>query len=168
MKFRVSVCSLSLFLMLNIAVAAEEKIDDDPVATIESFFTAISGGIGEKRDLKHILSHFHDDARYWFAQDQGEDMSAVTVKSRESLKDALEPWEERGFFERIISAESNIYGRLAHVLVAYEITGPNRPEPVRGLDSVQMFHDGEKWLILSMYWQSQWEGLPRPETVIER
>jgi hypothetical protein len=41
---------------------------------------------------------------------------------------------------------------------------PNDPKPfMRGINSIQLFHDGTRWWIVSIYWQQEGPEHPVPE-----
>jgi hypothetical protein len=49
------------------------------------------------------------------------------------------------------------FGQIAHVWSTYESRrDPSDPEPfMRGINSIQLFDDGKRWWILSIYWQHE-------------
>lgn len=47
------------------------------------------------------------------------------------------------------------YGSVAHVSSAYDSRWSPDEEPfIRGTNSVQLFHDGARWWIMSMIWDN--------------
>jgi hypothetical protein len=68
-----------------------------------------------------------------------------------------EPLLNAGFYETEIARRTEQFGRIAHVWSTYESRhDPRDPAPfMRGINSFQLFHDGKRWWILSVYWQHE-------------
>ena len=62
-----------------------------------------------------------------------------------------------GFYEKEISRKVEQFGRIAHVWSTYESRhDPADPKPfMRGINSIQLFHDGKRWWIVNIYWQHE-------------
>ena len=77
----------------------------------------------------------------------------------------VEPYfAEHGFYEKEIARRIEQFGRIAHVLSTYESRhNPDDPEPfMRGINSIQLFYDGARWWIVTIYWQHQSTEHPIP------
>ena len=70
----------------------------------------------------------------------------------------------QGFHEREITRRSERFGRIVHVWTTYEsLHTLSDPQPfARGINSIQLFHDGSRWWILSVYWQGESPSEPIP------
>jgi hypothetical protein len=70
-----------------------------------------------------------------------------------------------GFFEKEIARRTEQFGQIAHVWSTYESRhNANDPKPfMRGINSIQLFYDGTRWWIVSIYWQHQSGEHPVPE-----
>ena len=68
-----------------------------------------------------------------------------------------EPILQQGFYETEIARRTEQFGRIAHVWSTYESRhDPSDPAPfMRGINSFQLFNDGKRWWILSVYWQHE-------------
>jgi hypothetical protein len=64
---------------------------------------------------------------------------------------------EHGFYENEIARRTEQFGRIAHVLSMYESRhNPNDPEPfMRSIKSIQLFDDGNRCWIVTIYWQQE-------------
>ncbi len=62
-----------------------------------------------------------------------------------------------GFYEKEIARRVEQFGQIAHVWSTYESRhDPSDPSPfMRGINSIQLFNDGGRWWILSIYWQHE-------------
>jgi hypothetical protein len=70
----------------------------------------------------------------------------------------VEPYfAEQGFYETEVARRTEQFGHIAHAWSTYESRHhPDDPEPfVRGINSIQLFHDGSRWWIVSIYWQQE-------------
>lgn len=78
------------------------------------------------------------------------------------------PYRDTGFHERIIGTRIESFGGIAHAFVAFEGFVPGRPEALsRGLDSLQLVHDGEVWRLVSFTTQYENEGLKLPQRFVD-
>ena len=73
------------------------------------------------------------------------------------------------FYEVEIARQEFRFGDIAHVLSAYEArTAPAPAGKVlrRGVNSIQLMHDGERWWILSTIWDNEREGVTLPPELV--
>ncbi|MFL6543252.1 MAG: hypothetical protein ACJ8I9_08800, partial [Chthoniobacterales bacterium] len=77
----------------------------------------------------------------------------------------VEPlFEKNGFYENEIARRVEQFGQIAHVWSTYESRhDPNDAAPfMGGINSIQLFNDGSRWWILSIYWQHESNQHPIP------
>jgi hypothetical protein len=68
------------------------------------------------------------------------------------------------FYEVEIARKEFRFGAMAHVLSAYEgRETPNGKLIKRGINSIQLFHDGTRWWVVSIMWDNEREGVELPE-----
>ena len=136
---------------------------------IAAIYDVISGPAGQKRDWERERSLFIPGARLIpTATVPGKtDVDlAPLVLDIEGYIARVEPlFEKEGFYEREIARRAEQFGRIAHVWSTYESRhNPNDAEPfMRGINSIQLFNDGNRWWILSIYWQHESSQHPLPE-----
>jgi hypothetical protein len=138
-------------------------------AIINAVYDGISGPAGEKRDWDRERSLYIPGARLiptaMKAGGQGIDL-APHVLDIEAFIARVEPFfEKEGFYEKEISRRTEQFGQIAHVWSTYESRrDPSDPEPfMRGINSIQLFNDGTRWWIVSIYWQQEEPQHPIPE-----
>ena len=130
-------------------------------AIITAAYESISGPAGQKRDWNRVRSLFIPDARLIpTAKHAGKhDVGlAPQVLNVESYIARVEPYfQANGFFEKEIARRTEQFGRIAHVWSTYESRhNPDDPEPfMRGINSIQLFDDGSRWWIVTIYWQHE-------------
>jgi hypothetical protein len=74
-------------------------------------------------------------------------------------------FEANGFYEKEIARHIEQFGQIAHVWSTYESRHhPDDAQPFgRGINSIQLFNDGKRWWIVSVYWQQETEAHPIPQ-----
>ena len=96
---------------------------------------------------------------------QADGSSLARVLSVEDFINAVEPrTKEEGFFEREIHRRVERFGSVAHVFSSYESRHARddvRPF-VRGINSIQLFFDGKRWWVVTIFWDSERPDQPIP------
>ena len=138
-------------------------------AIVAAAYDVISGPAAKKRDWERERALFWPGARL---------IPTATVPGRndvglaplmldvEGYIDRVEPiFAKSGFYEKEIARRIEQFGRIAHVWSTYESRNdPGDAEPfMRGINSIQLFNDGKRWWILSIYWQHESPQHPIPE-----
>jgi hypothetical protein len=73
-------------------------------------------------------------------------------------------FETNSFYEVEFARRTFVFGGIAHVLSAYEgRRSPGEPPFLRGVNSLQLFHDGTRWWVLSIAWDNERPGNPLPD-----
>lgn len=173
-----SVILLVLFLSLPVHSAVFPFSHDNPTelgggrksfrasdgASIDAIITAmyacISGPAGAERDWKRFRSLFIPEARLEAVIWRGEGNISLRVFSvEEYIRTAGEYLRKNSFYEREIARRSDEFGAIAQVFSTYEaFAATDSPVPLkRGINSVQLFHDGQRWWIVSILWNDERE-----------
>ena len=149
--------------------AADPKDVESIDAIIAASYEVISGPVGKKRDWNRERSLFIPGARLIpTATVPGKtDVDlAPLVLDVEGYIARVEPlFEKEGFYETEVARQVEQFGQIAHVWSTYESRrDPSEAEPfMRGINSIQLFNDGKRWWILSIYWQHESKQHPLPE-----
>lgn len=148
----------------------------DDVGSIDAIIAAayelISGPAGKKRDWDRLRSLFFPGARLIpTAKEAGRDDVdlAPNLLDVDGFIARVEPaFEKAGFYETEIARRVERFGQIAHAWSTYESRrDPNDPKPfMRGINSIQLFNDGKRWWILSIYWQPETVEHPIPENYL--
>jgi len=73
-------------------------------------------------------------------------------------------FEANDFYEVEIARRTFQFGGMAHVLSAYEgRRSPGEKPFLRGVNSIQLFHDGRRFWVLSILWDNERPGLNLPD-----
>jgi hypothetical protein len=147
------------------ASAPETRKED--VASMEAILAAlydvISGPAGQARDWNRFRSLFAPGARLIPTGRTPEGQARITVIDPEGYITRSSTALSQGFFEKEISREVDRFGAIAHVFSTYEARrkADDTQLLARGINSIQLFNDGTRWWIVSIYWQAE-----RPDTQI--
>ena len=140
-----------------------ESID----AIIAAAYDVISGPSGKKRDWNRERSLFYPGALIApTASVPGRndvDLEPQMLDVEKYIA-RVEPLLQQGFYESEVARRTEQFGRIAHVWSTYESRhGLSDLEPfMRGINSFQLFNDGKRWWILSVYWQQENAEHPIP------
>ena len=150
---------------------SKSEANPSDVSSIDAIVTAaydsISGPAGEKRNWDRERSLYYPGARLiptarpvtsdeW--QVTSENKIAPQILDIEGFIARVEPFfKENGFYEKEIARRTEQFGQIAHVWSTYESRhNADDPEPfMRGINSIQLFHDGSRWWIVTIYWQQE-------------
>lgn len=128
-------------------------------AIITATYEVISGPAGKKRDWDRERSLYYPGARLIPTAKPGStDGLAPQMLDVDGFIARVEPYfAEHGFYEKEIARRTQQLGHIAHVWSTYESRhSANDPEPFsRGINSIQLFYDGTRWWIVSIYWQQE-------------
>ncbi|WLT30996.1 hypothetical protein [Geothrix sp. PMB-07] len=91
----------------------------------------------------------------------------VDIWDHQRLVDETEPMVRAGFREREIHRVTHRYGNIATVLSTYETESGPEHTLSRGVNSLQLYHDGRRWWIASVTWQSETKEHPIPVELLK-
>lgn len=163
--------SVLLLVLLTRPVAAQEtwRVSREASASdvnsvdaiIAAFYDIVSGPAGQPRDWTRDSTLYLPGARFTIASD-GANATARTVDHATFARETA-PALERGFFEMEIHRVTRGFGPMVNVFSTYEWrTAADGPLGGRGINSIQLFHDGTRWWITSAMWASETPGRPIP------
>ena len=173
---RCCVAAAALALAAPSLLAAQEAPTDraeadpadveSPQALVAAVYDVISGPAGEARDWDRFRSLFAPEGRLIPSGRRPDGSAGYAVRTvEEYVEGASRAFAETGFFERELHAETERYGDMAHVWSTYESRrSPDDAEPFqRGINSFQLWFDGDRWWVLHVFWHAEREGAPIPE-----
>ena len=144
------------------APADVESVD----AILTAVYDAISGPAGEARDWDRFRSLFIPGARLIPTSGPSPQGYGRAVWSPdEYIERAGAGLQRNGFFEREIHRVEERYGPVVHAFSTYESRRTAAdPDPfARGVNSFQLFWDGSRWWVVSIFWYGETETHPIPE-----
>ena len=145
------------------------------VGSIESIIAAlyavISGPPGANRDWDRFRSLFTSGARLIVAAPSPEGRVPSRSMTVEEYVVAADPFLKRdGFWEREIARRVERYGNVAHVFSTYEsrVTTADSPPFSRGINSIQLVTNGERWWVVTILWDFERPGNEIPAEYLPR
>jgi hypothetical protein len=130
--------------------------------TVAAIYECISGPAGAPRDWARFRFLHRPEALSLRTVIDADGRPRAEVFGVEGYIANVEPFFARnGFFEREIGRRIERFGQVAHVWSRYEArSDPDSPALLkRGANSIQLFHDGERWWVVSTIWDNERPGL---------
>ena len=135
-------------------------------AIIAALYDVISGPAGQPRNWDRFRSLFIPGARLIPATTRTPE---GTVRPRvltveDYIAGAGPGLERNGFFERELSRTSETFGSVTHAFSTYDSKRtPQDEKPfARGINSIQLMKDGNRWWVVNVYWDSERANNPIP------
>jgi len=138
---------------------------------LEALYDVISGGKGEKRNwdrFRHLYTAFAKLIRS--TKNETGVVECQVHTPEDYIQNTANYLEENGFYEKEIHRVVERYGSLVHVFSTYESYQSLSDEKpfMRGINSIQLLDDGERWWVVQVYWLHETEELPLPVKYLPR
>lgn len=144
-------------------------------AIIAAAYDVISGPSGKERNWDRERSLFIPGARLIptskepgsVERDQDSFLQGLDV---EGYIERVTPYfAKNGFYEKEIARRTEQFGNIAHVWSTYESRHHiDDPEPfMRGINSIQLLYESNRWWIVTIYWQHESAEFPIPERYLD-
>jgi hypothetical protein len=146
------------------AQAAKPEDVATPEAIVAALYDVISGPKGKARDWSRFRSLFAQGARMIPSGKRPDGTGGYRVLSPdEYITHSEKLLMESGFREKEIHRTEERFGPLVHVFSTYEGLREGDAKPfVRGVNSIQLVHDGKRWWVLTVAWTPETPELPLP------
>ena len=135
-------------------------------AIIAALYAVISGPAGAPRDWDRMRSLFAPDGRMAAIGMRPDGSYPLRMMTPDDyIARNTKAFATMGFFETELARRTETFGQIAHVLSTYEArhaAGDARPF-MRGVNSIQLVHDGKRWYVLSVLWRGEDAQLQLPE-----
>lgn len=134
-----------------------------PHAVVQALYEIVSGPAGARKDWERMDRLFAPGAVVTPTSHRAPGFQAAPQTPRQfaALNDRL--LGQRGFFEREVAHQVSQFGHIAHMYSSYETRErPDGPVQRRGVNSLQLMHDGARWCVLSITWDAETPAHPIP------
>ncbi len=138
---------------------------------ITHLYAVISGEKGEARDWELMEYLFHPDAKLIPSGKNKEGVYKARYMTTQDYIQGSGKWlVENGFFEKELHRETEQFGNIAHVFSTYESYYSEQDEKpfMRGINSIQLLHDGTRWWIINIYWTNESSENPIPSNYLPK
>jgi hypothetical protein len=153
--------------MRKVGGGLEMKARREDVESIEgivkALYEVISGPAGE-RDWERERTLLHPSARLMPTRAEA-GSALVDVFDCDGYIASRTPFfAANDFYEVQVAHRVERFGNVAHVWSTYEYRrSPQDPAPFgRGINSIQLFHDGDRWWVMSILWDNERPENPLP------
>ncbi|GAB4231292.1 MAG: hypothetical protein Tsb0034_03550 [Ekhidna sp.] len=140
-------------------------------STIETLYGVISGEAGEKRNWELFKYLFTNDAKLIPPGPNQEGVIGYRTMTPDQYIETSGAWlEENGFFEKEINRVTESFGSLTHIFSTYESYRSESDEKpfTRGINSIQLMKDEDRWWIVNIYWTGEREDNPIPSKYLPK
>jgi len=123
---------------------------------IGALYAAISGPAGA-RDWDRFRDLFAPGARLVPTSRDGQKIVGIVLDVEGFIARATLAVASQGFYEQELTRREERYGPIVHVWSSYACRhAPSDPEPfVRGVNSIQLVHDGIRFRLLTIFWADE-------------
>ena len=163
---------LTVFLFFCLIINAQDatkkeyplKADVETIdGIIKAYYDVISGPAGQARNWERDKSLHHPSALISVTGKDKNNKSFIIVQSLPEYHKSFGV-PKAGFWEYEIKRETQTFGNITHVWTTYETTQEkDGPVTERGINSIQLYHDGNRWWILSWMFDGERADNPIPK-----
>jgi hypothetical protein len=147
--------------------AAKPADVSSPDAIMAATYDVISGPAGQQRDWDRFRSLFVPGARLIpvVAKKTGAGYDTRVITPDEYAQKADAYFLKNGFAEREIARTAERYGNIMQIFSTYESRHDAKDaQPfARGINSFQLFYDGTRWWVVTIYWLEETPENPLPK-----
>lgn len=145
---------------------ADVKSIDSIIAAV---YEVLSGPAGEQRDWQRFRSLFYPGARLTPTAALAEGGHGGRMLSVEEYVERTQPLlAHEAFYEDEIARRTEQWGHIAQVFSTYASRRSKGQRPfARGINSMQLMNDGQRWWLLSIIWEKEGPEQPLPRKYLK-
>ncbi|MEW4925551.1 hypothetical protein [Algibacter sp. 2305UL17-15] len=139
--------------------------------TIKTLYKVLSAEKEQDRNWKQFKYLFHPDAKLIASgMNQDYEYKAKYLTPNEYIKSSGKWLKMNGFIEKEIHRKVTAFGNIAHVFSTYECFHSKDDEQpfMRGVNSIQLLNDENRWWIINIFWSQETEENPIPKAYLPR
>jgi len=175
MKRSISLITLLFSLSISIQAQSLNEKNINKVQTLNStiltLYAVISGEKGQERDWELMKFLFHPEAKLIPSGKNKEGVYVARYMTTDDYILSNGQWLiDEGFFEKEIHRSVNTFGNITQVFSTYESYKSEADETpfMRGINSIQLLNDGERWWIINIYWTQESQENPIPKEYLPK
>ena len=153
------------------SIAPDKKDVGSIDGIISALYDVISGPAGQKRNWDRTRTLFIPEGRLISTGIRADGTGGKRVMSVEDYINSSGPFlEKNGFFESEIGRKVDQFGGIVQVFSTYESKKTLADEKpfMRGINSIQLWNDGARWWIVTIFWQSETPQHPIPAKYLQQ
>ena len=150
---KIILCLTCLISTYSFAQYHNDVVSED--AIIKALYDVISGPTTQNRDWDRFRNLFTKDARMMTValhKDSGKVIRTITPE--QYIERNGKRLQEIGFIEAELNRITESYGAVTHAFSTYksDYVVNGTPTKAKGINSIQLFNDGKRYYIVSVYW----------------
>ncbi|HMI85967.1 MAG TPA: hypothetical protein VK550_17840 [Polyangiaceae bacterium] len=152
-----------------VPAASSRAADPNDVRSIDAVLAALYGSVSGPpgpRDWDRVRSIFAPGAWVAPVEHRASGKAVAQVMNLEAfIERSARSVSHEGFYEKEIARRADAFGSIVHVFSTYEARhSPDEPRAFRrGINSIQLLNDGDRYWVVSVYWDTERDGAPIPE-----
>ena len=151
---------ISMTLVVNAQETTEKYIGKVQTldGTLKTLYGVISGEKGEARNWELFKYLFKPEAKLIPSGKNKEGVIGTRYMSADDYIESSGQWLiDNGFFEKEINRVVHTFGNITQVFSTYEsFRSEADAKPfMRGINSIQLLNDGNRWWIVNIYWTQE-------------
>jgi hypothetical protein len=135
---------------------------------MKAFYEVISGPAGQPRQWSRDRTLYIPGVWFVAMKEDGKHNPQSLVMSHQQMVDRFDSeLVDKGFFEGEIHRRTERFGNIAHILSTYESRNTkDGPVMDRGVNSIDLFWDGQRWWIAGAIWDEERSDNPIPKELL--
>lgn len=137
-----------------------------PDAILAATYDVISGPAGQKRDWDRFRSLFSPGARLVAVSKKPDGTLGIFSVTPDQYATYGDPYfAKNGFYEKEAARHADRYADIMQIFSTYESRHDAKDATpfARGINSFQLFFDGSRWWVETIYWQEESPENPLPK-----
>lgn len=150
------------------AIAARSEDVSTLDGIVKAYYEVISGPPGRPREWARDRTLYLPSVRFVDLKETKDGAISARIATHQEYVDRTDAdLVKNGFDEREIHRETQLFGSIANIFSTYESRlKPGGPVIARGVNSLQLFHDGKRWWIVGATWQDESPKHPIPSAFL--
>lgn len=138
-------------------------------AIVKAIYECVSGPAGQKHDWQRFRSLYWPGARLIPTGRRLTGEMGTRVLSVEEYIASAEPYlEKNSFYEGEVARQVNQYGHIAQVFSTYASRkAPGEAPFARGINGIDLVNDGQRWWVVTVFWENESAENPLPEKYLK-
>ncbi len=135
---------------------------------IAALYNVICGAPGEARDWERFKYLFGKDAKLIPTGKNPNEGYQYRTMTPEEYITMFSTRIKTGFFEKELKRETVSFGTVVHAFSTYETRETeNGPSTNRGINSIQLFKDQDRFYIVNVFWCAESMGFTLPASALK-
>ncbi len=134
-------------------------------AIIEALYDVISGPANHPRDWDRFRSLLTPTCQFIpINRRPGGSHGHIALTAEQFVENAGAYFDQNSFYEKETARKTERYGNLVHAFSTYDSfhTAEDTVPFQRGINSIQLLYENDRWWLANIAWQPEWQNLPIP------